>query len=74
MSTFCQRCGDPTRHITELTGKIEAKLWICPPCAAIWDEEFNERRRQFDELISGGMSHEMANMVMIGRMTAGEPS
>ncbi len=73
-STFCQRCGDPTDHITELTGEIKAKLWICMPCSLILSDEFAERRRQFDELISGGMSREMANMVMIGRMTDGKSS
>jgi hypothetical protein len=68
--TNCQRCAATTDHVVELSGKIEIRIAMCPACRDVLMADLDERRRQFDELIAGGMSREMANMVMIGRITA----
>lgn len=70
----CRKCGAETRHEMQMTGLIEAVVTICEPCFDTAMVEVEERRRQFDELLTGGMSREQANRVMIARIEGASAS
>jgi hypothetical protein len=64
----CWRCGAETRHEVHFTGLLEATVPICEPCFETAMVEVNENKRQFEELLTGGMSREQANAVMCARI------
>lgn len=47
---------------------------ICDPCFEIACEIIESNRRQFAKLIATGVSHKMANAIMIERIEGGPPS
>jgi hypothetical protein len=57
----------------QMTGLIEAVITICEPCFDAALIEVEERRRQFAELLAGGMSREQANRIMIARIDGAAP-
>ena len=69
----CRACGAETSEMVEFVGLIEATVSMCDACYDKAVDEFAERRRQFEELIAGGMTREQANAVMIARIDGEAP-
>ncbi len=64
----CRRCGAETRHDVEFTGLIDGTIPMCDSCFDGAMVVLSETRRQFNELIAGGMTRDQANTVMIARI------
>jgi hypothetical protein len=68
VSAPCLKCGAPTDQRIEFGGLMEVAVFMCEQCKDDDMIEFEERRRQFQELIDAGVSRRVANMIMIGRI------
>lgn len=72
MSAPCLKCGAETTHKIAFSGLLDAEVFMCVPCYDPAFAEFEERRRQFQELIDAGMPRASANLVIIARMDEAE--
>lgn len=72
MSAPCLKCGTATDNLITFAGLLDAKVFMCEPCFEPAFAEFEENRRQFQELIDAGMPRASANLVMIARMDEAE--
>lgn len=68
MPAPCLKCGTATDQRVDFGGLVEASVFACPRCREEAMLDFEERRRQFQELIDAGVSRGAANMIMIGRI------
>lgn len=68
MSAPCLKCGTATEHRVEFTGALDAEVVMCVSCFDPALAEFQERRRQFQELIDAGVPRDRANAIMIERI------
>lgn len=64
----CIKCGRDTGHTVELTGLVSALQSVCEPCFDAFMVGFEERQRQFAELIAAGVPRDEANRIMIARI------
>lgn len=69
----CVSCGCDTGHSVELTGLISAIRPMCEPCFDEVMVDFNEHRRQFEELLAAGVPGHEANRIMIARIDGEAP-
>lgn len=74
MSAPCVGCGADTSNILEIRGRINDDRYVCAACISPALAEFWELQRQFDEMISAGVSREQANRIMIDRIDGAAPS
>lgn len=51
MTAPCLKCGSDTESRVEFTGLLDAGVFMCDSCFAPAMAEFEEHRRQFDEMI-----------------------
>lgn len=74
MSSPCLKCGTLTEHVVKFTGLLEGEVFMCLPCFEPANAEFEESRRQFQELIDAGVPRDQANAIMIDRIEGASPS
>lgn len=70
MPVPCLKCGAATDQRVDFGGVMEVSVFACQRCLDEAMIEFDERRRQFKELLDAGVSRAAANMIMIGRIDA----
>jgi len=67
---MCGRCGDPGREIELVRdGTVVGAGALCDVCFAAAAAGADELRRQFEELLAAGIPRDMANDIMIARVT-----